>query len=321
MSTLKGMRWVFTEHDVEKNLFDWEKHDFIKFCQWQLEEAPDTGKEHYQGLLLLNKEKELRYLKKNLSASAHWEKMRANTKANIQYCSKQETRLDGPWQFGKESNPGKRNDFEELRDAVDKGLSYQALCDLNANFLDDRYLKAYKRRESQKIEKEREIATASIVTTPLRDWQLETVPLLLHQSDRQILWIVDELGGCGKTYLGQYLQVHLGYQRLSGGKSADLAYMLEVSASGYVFDFSRDQGDLKTPYTLLEQVKNQYVCCPKYESRYLQLKSNKIICFSNFWPIPDKFSSDRWEVYQLKKKGTIIEMKKVTASYNHPVTE
>jgi len=39
----------------------------------------------------------------------------------------------------------------------------------------------------------------------LRQWQTDVLHDLLHQDDREIIWLVDEEGGKGKTWFSKYL--------------------------------------------------------------------------------------------------------------------
>ena len=62
---------------------------------FQREECPTTGRRHWQGYLVLAKKSTLSWLKNNVDGEAHWEKAKGDVKANIDYCTKQETRVPG----------------------------------------------------------------------------------------------------------------------------------------------------------------------------------------------------------------------------------
>lgn len=77
-------------------------------------------------------------MKKHLSKRAHWEMMRASdTNDARKYCMKEETRVDGPWEFGKyvrttrthRSGRGRRTDIELFRDAIKSGQTEANLWD------------------------------------------------------------------------------------------------------------------------------------------------------------------------------------------------
>ncbi|QDJ95255.1 replication-associated protein [Capybara virus 24_cap1_1774] len=52
---------------------------------------------------------------------AHWESANGSAEDNIKYCSKEETRIGGPYIFGTPSKQGRRSDLLDLRDAVRAG--------------------------------------------------------------------------------------------------------------------------------------------------------------------------------------------------------
>lgn len=83
---------------------------------YQLETCPATGRQHIQGYARFSGAKRLGGLRQIFEA--HWEVARGNEQANIAYCSKASTRIDGPWSFGDPAQPGKRKDIERAREIV-----------------------------------------------------------------------------------------------------------------------------------------------------------------------------------------------------------
>ncbi len=58
---------------------------------------------------------------KKLAPRAHWEPVKVDNGAD-RYCMKEDTRVDGPWEFG--SKPVRRNaatDWEEVKTLAQKG--------------------------------------------------------------------------------------------------------------------------------------------------------------------------------------------------------
>lgn len=73
----------------------------IKCAAVQREKCPETGREHYQGFLMLASTLRYAAIKKLLqSDSAHLEKTMGTPQQAWDYCTKEETRIDGPWTFG-----------------------------------------------------------------------------------------------------------------------------------------------------------------------------------------------------------------------------
>ena len=83
---------------------------------------------------------------------AHFEPARGTSSANIEYCTKFDTRVDGPWEYGDRLSlrkQGKRSDLLALRDAVADGLTDRELlvhADLSVVFLRHHHLPSLVRR-------------------------------------------------------------------------------------------------------------------------------------------------------------------------------
>jgi len=93
-----------------------------EYLVYQLEQAPETGTKHYQGFVTFNSAKRLSGLKK-LNKTVHWkpcDNKRGGAAGAIKYCTKEETRLEGPFEFGTRptARQGKRNDILGFRDAI-----------------------------------------------------------------------------------------------------------------------------------------------------------------------------------------------------------
>lgn len=128
----KAMWWFFTifENDFE----NWKKlleNPKVEYAVWQLEEAPDTGKEHFQACLKFKTSDRFDWIKKQLPQS-HIEHCKS-PEAAIKYCKKAESRVDGPWEHGTYKNGnGKRiREREEFDDAVRNGATLRELAELN----------------------------------------------------------------------------------------------------------------------------------------------------------------------------------------------
>lgn len=71
-----------------------------KLFVYQLEEGDEYGTTHLQGVVSFENPKEFSVLK-GINNAIHWEQCK-NLQASIKYCSKTETRIDGPWYYGLE---------------------------------------------------------------------------------------------------------------------------------------------------------------------------------------------------------------------------
>lgn len=95
--------WCFTLK-VEKDQIDQEDHKLmwghlLTFCKkftFQLEKGSETGYEHYQGVFSLIHKERFDTVKNLLGDKAHIEPCK-NYNASVKYCSKEDTRIAGPW--------------------------------------------------------------------------------------------------------------------------------------------------------------------------------------------------------------------------------
>lgn len=132
----KARNWVFTinnplNDDIPRTFTD------VKYVIWQREKGAE-GTEHLQGYVAFSKQLRLAGVKK-LDNTAHWEARKGTEQQCIDYCSKVDTRLLGPWELGERSRPGERNDLaplERIRQQIIGGASLKQIADSDfKNFL------------------------------------------------------------------------------------------------------------------------------------------------------------------------------------------
>jgi len=122
----QSVNWVFTLNNPTDNQLPTTWPD-IRYCVWQVEKG-ENGTTHLQGYLVLKKKKTLRTMKL-LNAQAHWEVRKGNHKQAKAYCTKEDTRQEGPFEFGEEPNPGRRTDIEEVYNMAKAGKSLSTIAD------------------------------------------------------------------------------------------------------------------------------------------------------------------------------------------------
>jgi len=114
--------WMFTINNPSKPIDDPRKWVCVKYCIWQ-KEVGENGTPHLQGVVFFGAAIRLSTLKNKYHPTAHWEPRRGSIDEAIEYCSKEDTRVEGPWEFGTRPKPGQRNDLLELQKDLDDGLS------------------------------------------------------------------------------------------------------------------------------------------------------------------------------------------------------
>lgn len=115
--------WCFTTYDVA-NFGIPEDTSRIKYMIYQAELCPETGKEHFQGYIEFFRSVRMNAVKKILNDNTMHLEPRSGTRDKARdYCRKEDTHIDGPWEFGtwEESQSGKRNDLIDLCSAIDEG--------------------------------------------------------------------------------------------------------------------------------------------------------------------------------------------------------
>jgi len=98
------------------------------FSVFQLECCPETGRRHVQGYVRFSKPVRMGALQRAMPGG-HFESAKAQEDENIKYCTKDESRVDGPWTFGESARPGKRSDISTVRDLVSAGAGMRNIIE------------------------------------------------------------------------------------------------------------------------------------------------------------------------------------------------
>jgi len=103
----------------------------VRYIVFQKERAA-TGHVHYQGYVEFKKAHRLNGVRRLVSRNAHFEPRRGTPAEAIAYCKKEDTRLEGPWEFGEASKgQGQRSDIIAFRDAIKEGKRRRELYEEN----------------------------------------------------------------------------------------------------------------------------------------------------------------------------------------------
>lgn len=125
MKNARFYNWMFTVFDKDNQFINWKLPDTkIKFAVWQKEEAPTTKTLHIQGYIELTEKVSMKWLKENMSNDElHLEPRKGTQKQAIDYCTKEETRVEGekPKFYGIQKSQGNRSDLDSIVDAIENG--------------------------------------------------------------------------------------------------------------------------------------------------------------------------------------------------------
>lgn len=285
-----------TAYDTATGVF--KNLDPIRYAIWQLERCPDTDRIHVQGYLELNGTKRLAGVKKLFWCdSVHVEKRRGTRLQAKEYCSKEDTKVQGPWEYGKWINgPGERSDLHAIAEAITDGADLRII---DSEFPEQaaKYNQWVRRMISYERQKNLQVPQIT-----LRPWQEDLVQLLsTPPHPRQILWYWDPNGNAGKTTFARWLMTtplftkRVAYFR--GGKHADVAYAYDYE-DVVVFDYCRDSIEFIS-YSVLEHLKDGMIFSTKYESTRKIFNPPHVLVFANQEPNRSKLSLDRWNVHQI----------------------
>ncbi|OWF45429.1 Master replication protein [Mizuhopecten yessoensis] len=142
----------------------------------------------------------------------------------------------------------------------------------------------------------------------LHPWQKKVYDMMHIQDDRTVMWLYDEEGNKGKTFLSQYMAAHEDCIVLENGGKKDLAFAYQEQEY-VVFDFTRSMEE-HINYSFIEALKNGRIFSSKYESHIKIFNPAKVLCCANLLPDKTKLSADRWMIW-----GIINENRLDVTSY------
>lgn len=160
-----------------------------------------------------------------------------------------------------------------------------------------------------------------IILDPLKDkvlypWQNYVLDYISKgANDREILWIVDEVGCGGKTTLCKHICLQSPDKSIyMGGKANDIKYGISCFLDSNelevcLFDFTRSLENYIS-YEAIEAVKNGIFYNSKYESKMVIFNQPHVVCFANFYPDESKLSEDRWNIRNIETESRGINRPK-----------
>lgn len=106
--------------------------DSLVFAVWQLEVCPETRRPHFQGYVEYKNPVRMGFVKAHFGGDRlHVEARRGSRESAVTYCTKEDTRIAGPWDVGSlpSKSQGKRTDLHDVADALLEGRSLSAVAE------------------------------------------------------------------------------------------------------------------------------------------------------------------------------------------------
>ena len=307
----------------------------VQFVRAQEEVCPETNRHHIQGIVQFTKKKSTYYLERRLfriernSSTSIYCVPAKNPDLGVDYCNKMETRPPTGWEyeFGEYSSPTdqmsskavQREDYKrQEKTAARQGIV--AICQQSysmeeahvavyeqypdyINLFKDAWEYVQNKREAEKIKRLRDKAMAA----SFWEWQ-EKLEMALQApaDDREIIVIMDEIGGCGKTkFIELYKLKHPNTATsVMQGKTDNMlnqVYNLGFDPKVIFLDLTRYQME-SANLSAIEQFKNGLVQNHKYQTGTKMLEySPHIVIMTNKALQWRDMSIDRWKIIKLHK--------------------
>lgn len=285
----------FGDFDAASNARLHELPDKVGYLIYSIEEALLTGAIHWQGYMELDQSLRIAAVKKlhPVFSMAHFERRMGTQQEAIDYCSKEESHLAGPFELGTPAQAGKKRKCV-LDDAIE---AIKANPMITQRELDEQFSSATVRFNRQLLDFRQRLRQSKVDDSEFvpYDWQQSILTTLSTEPDnRHIIWVTDTVGGKGKSRLAHHL-IHMQDACVLSGKLADMIYVWKNSLSRIaIFDISRSAAEHSDHlYTMAEHLKDGKMCSTKYESGMVTFKPPHVLFFANFSWDRSKWSHDR----------------------------
>ena len=120
-----GTKQVEEGFDAEGFLRELVESKKAKYAVGQLERGSHL---HLQFYVQREGRAVLGAMKRDICKETHWEPAHGTLEQNKQYCTKESTRVSGPWEFGEGTTHGKRTDLERAATMIDEGKSMREVA-------------------------------------------------------------------------------------------------------------------------------------------------------------------------------------------------
>lgn len=294
---MSAARWCFTLN----NWTEEEHVSIIDFCNTLCKyavvgkETGEAGTPHLQGFIILNRSQRLSFVRGRCSLRAHWEIARGTSQQAADYCKKENDYTE----IGELAQRGRRTDIDEFKDWLASCGSLPSRTQIAQQF-PSLYLR-YSRRLVELAELL--YPRGRLVDGELWPWQQQlSDALAADPDDRTIIFNIDTEGNKGKSWFCRWMLSEKpdDVQILSIGKRDDIAHVVDVTKSIFLFDVPRGSMEY-LQYGVLEQLKNRVVFSPKYDSTTKILtKTPHVVVMCNEQPDMNALSGDRYQIINME---------------------
>lgn len=264
----------------------------IRYCVIG-DEIATTGTKHLQGYIAFEKSVTVLTVKKFLP-KAHIERAFAGDIINKAYCTKEGSFVE----YG-HPREGKNNKCTDVLSALYNDKENEVIDDISYVRYNEYFNSAVRHMKNIDRCKAKQ---AIMKESPLRDWQKQVFLLLKLQSEREILWVYDSVGGLGKTWFSRYMKYVFGAVVFNGvTKANDLVYLLPEEFNCVIFDIKRKSSN-QIAYSTMEHLKDGSIMTGKYKGLIRDFDVPSVCVFANVMPDGDAFSIDRIKVIDLSEE-------------------
>ena len=201
------------------------------------------------------------------------------------------------------------SDEREYRQKLEVGETVSTLLHANEHLSEESLSNEYKK--ALKLYRQSQVQHVPVYEhATLKSWQKEVLAFIQQPTHREVIWVVGQEGGEGKTFIQNYIKYHYSDRRVIttdiATSTKDIAHYLSKIPLECkdIFLFNHPYSTTEVvAYDLLEGIEDGYKISAKYDTWHLVFKTpNTVIVFSNGFPNTKALKEDRWSIYQIKGK-------------------
>lgn len=269
----------------------------VDICFFQ-EERGESGTPHLQGYIKLKGRHKKRWNAIQAgfgSNTIHMEKQRGSLESNIEYCLKEDSRVEGGLTYEFYSNPADKPESPEIPRGLDSERLYMYQQELEKMYIDER------------------LNADALWSNPETRAEQE-------RYDRQIHWVWERDGNVGKTSFAKYMCRKYPNSIKVDGAAKDIKHAILSVATDKSGTFNRrkfpklviwnivrsqldDEGGARISWKAVEEIKDAFFFSPKYEGGMVNENPPFILMFANQAPPLSELSADRWKVHEIICNG------------------